>query len=78
LYERRKSYDRKRDKNRVYTQEFKSKAVILAQKGEKPISQVARDLGINVGRLYQWMAASREATETGIKAFSGGGKARNE
>ena len=38
----------KKDKERrVYTKEFKAEAVALAEKREKPVSQVAKDLGLN-------------------------------
>ena len=46
---------------RVYTKEFKAEAVVLAEKKEKPISQVAKDLGINENMLRRWIQASREA-----------------
>ncbi|MDR3341648.1 MAG: transposase, partial [Treponema sp.] len=36
---------------RVYTQEFKTEAVRLAEKHEKPVSQVALDLGLNENML---------------------------
>ncbi|MDR1505722.1 MAG: transposase, partial [Treponema sp.] len=32
---------------RVYTKEFKAEAVALAEKREKPVTQIARDLGVN-------------------------------
>jgi transposase-like protein len=51
----------KRTGNRIYTQEFKPEAVTLTRKGEKPISQVARDTGISARRLYRWLAARWEA-----------------
>ena len=38
-----------------YTNEFKSEAVRLARSSEKPIAQIARDLGINENILYRWM-----------------------
>jgi len=63
---------------RVYTEEFKAEAVALAEKKEKPISQIARDLGINDGILYRWIHNAREAAETGIKAFPGHGRPKDE
>ena len=33
---------------RVYTKEFKAEAVALAEKREKPINQIAQDLGIHL------------------------------
>jgi transposase-like protein len=38
----------KKDKERpVYPKEFNAEAVALAQKREKPVSQIAQDLGSN-------------------------------
>jgi len=63
---------------RVYTKEFKAEAVALAEKKEKPISQIAKDLGINENVLYRWMQVSREAEGSGIRAFPGHGRPRDE
>ena len=62
---------------RVYTKEFKAEAVALAEKGEKPISQIAKDLGINDGVLYRWMHHTREAAGGGLQAFPGHGRPRD-
>ncbi|MDR0628245.1 MAG: hypothetical protein LBG24_01115 [Treponema sp.] len=35
----------------MYTKDFKAAAAALAQKREKPVSQIARDLGINGSQL---------------------------
>jgi transposase-like protein len=68
----------KKDKERrVYTQEFKTEAVALAVKGEKPVRQVAKDLGVNENVLYRWIQRSREAAD-GLPAFPGHGKPRDE
>ena len=69
---------KKRTERRVYTEEFKSEAVALAEKKEKPASQIAKDLGINDGVLYRWIQQSREAAGSGIKAFPGHGRPRDE
>jgi transposase len=69
----------KKDKERrVYTKEFKAEAVALAEKREKPISQVARDLGISDNLLYRWMNQKRNSEATGIQAFPGHGRPRDE
>lgn len=62
---------------RVYTKEFKTEAVALAEKHEKPINQIAKDLGINENMLYRWIRQSRMACN-GIQAFPGHGKPRDE
>jgi len=39
---------------RSYTEEFKREAVRLMERSGKPISQIARDLGVNDNNLYRW------------------------
>jgi len=63
---------------RVYTKEFKAEAVALAEKREKPISLVAKDLGVREKLLYRWMQVSRETAGSGIRAFPGHGRPRDE
>ena len=62
---------------RVYTAEFKAEAIALAGKREKPISQVAKDLGPNESILRHWMHESQESAGTGVKAFPGHGRPRD-
>ena len=38
---------KKMKERRVYTEEFKVEAVALAEQGEKPVRQIAPDLGLN-------------------------------
>ena len=69
----------KQDKERrVYPKEFKAEAVALAQKHEKPVRQVAADLGINENMLHRWIQQSREAGDTGRTPFPGHGRPRDE
>jgi transposase len=39
---------------KTYTQEFKREAVRLAQTSGKPITQVARELGISDASIHHW------------------------
>jgi len=55
---------------KVYTKEFKEEAVRLAQTSGKPITQVARDLGISDTRVHQWR---KELAQHGKEAFPGSG-----
>jgi transposase len=64
-------------KHRAYTQEFKTEAVALAEKREKPVSQIAKDLGINDNMLRKWMQQTREAAGTAIRVFPGHGRTRD-
>jgi transposase len=45
-----------REKPKTYTAEFRESAVKLANESDKPIAQVAKDLGINVNTLHTWIA----------------------
>jgi len=60
---------------RKYSAEYKREAVELAKSGMKPISQVARELGIHGGVLTRWC---REMAADGGRAFRGQGKPRDE
>ena len=68
---------KKSKERRSYTTEFKTEAVALAEKKEKPISQVAKDLGLNENVLRRWITQTREAAGTNIRVFPGHGKARD-
>ena len=68
---------KKGSERRVHTREFKAEAVALAEKREKPISQVALDLGLNENVLRRWMKQTREAVNTGLPAFPGHGRPRD-
>jgi len=68
---------KKGSERRVHTKEFKAEAVALAEKREKPISQVAKDLGINENVLRRWMKQKREEADTGLQAFPGHGRPRD-
>ena len=63
---------------RVYTTEFKTEAVVLAEKREKPIGQIAKDLGLNESVLRRWMQQARKAAGTAAKPFPGHGRPRDE
>jgi transposase len=78
-YTSRRRKDGKKDKERrVYTQGFKAEAVALAEKHEKPVRQVATDLGITEKALYRWMQQAREAATGGLPPFPGHGRPRDE
>ena len=58
-----------------YPKEFKLEAVRLLDSGDKPASELARELGIKRTLLYRW----RDQLNTkGKAAFSGSGRPRNE
>jgi transposase len=43
------------EKPKTYTPEFRESAVKLANESDKPIAQIARDLGINENTLHTWI-----------------------
>jgi transposase len=53
---------------KVYTREFKEQAVQLAQTSGKPITQVARELGISDTSIHQWR---KELAQHDKEAFPG-------
>ncbi len=55
---------------KTYTREFKREAVQLVKSSRKPMSQVARELGISDSALYHW---SKQLSEQGEQAFPGSG-----
>jgi len=48
-----------RQKHRRFSPEFKAEAVRLVRETDEPVSQIARDLGINVASLKSWVDAAR-------------------
>ena len=41
---------------KTYTKEFKLEAIRLADESGKPVTQVARELGLRVDQIYKWMS----------------------
>jgi len=62
-------------KRRRYSDEYKREAVLLAESSDNSLSQVARELGINVNMLGRWC---REFAGDGERAFRGSGVSRDE
>jgi len=62
---------------RIYTKEFKAEAVSLAEKHEKPVTQIARDLGINESVLWRWIHETRDANGNGTRVFPGHGRPKD-
>jgi len=48
------------ERRRKFSPEFRDEAVKMVVDGNRPIAQVARELGINPGTLGNWVAAYRK------------------
>jgi transposase len=66
---------RKTNKRKQYTSEFKREAVRLVTEGGLSMAQVARDLGLDDNLVSRW---KKEAQESGQRAFPGPGHAQDE
>lgn len=55
-------------KYQSYTREFKLEAIRLAEASDKPVTQVARELGLRVNQIYKW---KKQLEEKQDRAFSG-------
>ena len=51
------------EKRTKYDREFREGAVRIVNEINKPIAQVARDLGVKEGTLGNWVARDREARQ---------------
>jgi transposase len=47
-----------------YTSEFKIQAISLVREANRPASIVARELGINVNTIYNWLRAGKSKSAT--------------
>lgn len=55
-------------KYQSYTREFKLEAIRLPEASDKPVTQVARELGLRVNQIYKW---KKQLEEKRDDAFSG-------
>jgi transposase len=55
---------------KTYSREFKLEAVQLVKRSGKPMSHIARDLGVSDSALYHWY---KQLSEQGEQAFPGSG-----
>jgi transposase len=52
-----------------YSSEFKESAVKLAIESGKPISQIAKELGVNVNTLHTWIGKYSKPKEAGMRTM---------
>jgi transposase len=60
---------------KTYSKEFKVEAVRLAAESDKPVTQVARELGLRVNQIYKWR---KQLEEKQGSAFSGKGATKDK
>jgi len=58
-----------------YPKEFKVEAIRLLNEGEKPIAEIARELGVKRTLLYRWRDEFNKKAE---KAFKGSGRPKTD
>ena len=66
------------EEKRVFTKEFKERAVELSLRGERKQREIAAELGISENILCRWKREVREAAGGTKQAFPGKGKVRDE
>ena len=49
------------ERRRKFSPEFRDETVKMVIEGNRPVAQVARELGINAGTLGNWVAQHRKA-----------------
>jgi transposase len=55
------------NKRSSYPVEFKTSSVKLAVESDQPISQTARDLGININTLHNWITKYSNSSKDNMK-----------
>lgn len=53
-------------KYRRHSKEFKIEAIRLAEDSDKPVTQIARELGIRQNQIYKW---KKQLEDKGTTAF---------
>lgn len=56
-------------KNRQYDAAFKQQAVQLVTTLQKPVAEVARDLGVPATTLHQWLIRRRASSSDGSEIW---------
>ncbi len=66
---------RKRKPYKQYTKEFKLEAVRMMEESDRPLSEIAMELGIRRNQLYKW---KEQLERKGAAAFTGRGRPTND
>jgi len=59
-----------RKKYKTYSKEFKVEAIRLVEESDRPVAQIARELGIRQNQIYKW---KEQLSDKGGTAFPGKG-----
>ncbi len=54
-------------KRRIFTAEQKAEAVRIVEQSGKPISQIAREMGISESALHRWVNQARTDQKTDVQ-----------
>lgn len=54
-----------------YTKAFKLEAIRLADESDRPVTEIARELGLRVNQIYKW---KQQLEAKGDAAFGGSGR----
>lgn len=46
-------------KRRIFTEEQKAETIRIVEQADKPVSQVAKELGISVSAIHRWLKQAR-------------------
>jgi transposase len=60
-----------REPYKSYSREFKIEAVRLAEESDRPVTRIARELGVRQNQIYKW---KKQMETHSSKAFSGKGR----
>lgn len=60
-----------RNPYKTYSREFKIEAVRLAEQSDRPVTQIARELGVRQNQIYKW---KKQLEAHPSKAFPGKGQ----
>ena len=69
----------KKVRRQSYSAEFKAEAVQLVQRGDKDVTQIARELGVALQQLYGWVRlAEQRKGQRPSDVFTGNGNRTGE
>jgi transposase len=57
-------------KRKIYTSEFKTQAIALVKEANRSAACVARELGININTLHNWLSLSAKLSKSPVSKES--------